>query len=73
MAGILNKLQGTPCQLHVVKGLGSDLLAWMREEASGVFAVEFDGHCVTWDAQKKTISDRCTTVSSHPIPITTLS
>ena len=40
------------------KGIeNTDLLDWMRCQDTGVFAVEYDGHCVTWDAAKQTILD----------------
>jgi hypothetical protein len=53
---ILNEWPGTPCQLHCVKRVQrTDLLAWLLEQTEGVFTVEFNGHCVSWDAARQLI------------------
>jgi hypothetical protein len=53
---ILNQAKGSPCKLHRVKGVQrSDLLPWLLEQIEGVFTVEFDGHCVSWDAARQLI------------------
>jgi hypothetical protein len=53
---ILNQAKGSPCKLHRVKGVQrTDLLAWLLEQTAGVFTVEFDGHCVSWDAARQLI------------------
>ena len=48
---ILNEKKGTPCQLHHIKAVQkTDLFEWLRRQKSGIFAVQFNTHCVTWDA-----------------------
>jgi hypothetical protein len=40
------------------KGISNvQLLAWLHQQTLGVYAVEYDGHCVVWDASKKLILD----------------
>ena len=52
----LNQTRGSPCKLHHIRNVQrTDLLAWLLEQSEGVFAVEFAGHCVSWDAAGKKI------------------
>ena len=52
---ILNNLKRTPCQLYKLKHGGGDILKYLLSQTEGKFVVEFNGHCVSWDASKKII------------------
>jgi hypothetical protein len=53
---IINGWKSTPCQLHRIKGVeNTHLLAWLLQQKQGKFAVEFDGHCISWNAEKNYI------------------
>jgi hypothetical protein len=67
---VINEWTGTPCQLHRIKGVQkTDFLAWLRRQVEGIFAVEFNGHCVTWDAASQLIMETDPDFP-HPLPIT---
>ena len=51
---LLNQ-KGTPCQLHRVKVENTHLLAWLLQQTTGIFSVEFGAHCISWDADKQEI------------------
>ena len=53
---ILNRTSGSPCELRRIRNVQrTDLLGWLLKQSEGVFAVEFAGHCVSWDAAGKKI------------------
>ena len=62
-----------PCQLHRPRDANrrklnnTQLLPWLKEQTSGQYAVEFDGHCVAWDADAQVITD---TDAGEPVSIT---
>ena len=64
---LINEQTGTPCQLHRIPGVQkTDLLVWLRRQNKGIFVVEFNGHCVTWDAGSQLIIE---TDPGFPVPI----
>jgi hypothetical protein len=46
--------------------LQSQLLSWLKSQSTGVFAIQFGKHCVTWCANEQVIID---SDPVHPSPI----
>jgi hypothetical protein len=44
----------------------AQLLGWLLKQVSGIFVVEYNGHCVTWDCEKRLIMD---TDKRFPCPL----
>ena len=66
----INTSEGTPCQLHKIHGVDrTKLLAWLQLQSEGVFVVEFDGHCISWDAKRKLLLDT-DPLFPHPLSLT---
>ena len=58
---------------HRIKGVeNTNLLEWVLQQKQGKFAVEFDGHCISWNTEKNYILETDPSYEAPPLSKTRL-
>jgi hypothetical protein len=47
----------------------TNLLSWLRDQVAGIFCVEYDNHCIVWDANRKLLMDT-DPICPYPVTVT---
>ena len=58
---------------HRIKGVeNTNLLEWVLQQKQGKFAVEFDGHCISWNTENNYILETDPSYEAPPLSKTRL-